>query len=210
MQTVILNNIVYFLGTFAALISRIICPLKTFFLRYRFSRVFHTVRQRSKFYKFGKNTLLSKNCFITGKGKLFIGNNSSILSHAVIETCSQDSTIKIGDNVSLGEYCHITALSNISIGNGTLTGRFVLISDNSHGNTDGAENNIIPLHRTLTTKGGIIIGKNVWIGDKATILQNVNIGDGAIIAANAVVTKSVPPYSVVAGNPARIIKSMKS
>lgn len=52
----------------------------------------------------------------------------------------------------------------------------------------------------------MIIGNNVWIGDKATILPNVSIGNGAIIAANSVVTKDVPEYCIVAGNPAKIIK----
>ena len=51
-----------------------------------------------------------------------------------------------------------------------------------------------------------MIGDNVWIGDKATVLPGVTIGDGAVIAANAVVTKDVPAFTVVAGNPARIIK----
>ena len=56
------------------------------------------------------------------------------------------------------------------------------------------------------SKGPITIGKNVWIGDKATILPGVTIGDGAVIAANAVVTKNVSAYNIVGGNPARIIK----
>ena len=55
----------------------------------------------------------------------------------------------------------------------------------------------------------VVIGENVWIGDKATILPGVSIGDGAVIGANAVVTKDVPPYSVVVGNPAKIINKVK-
>ena len=60
--------------------------------------------------------------------------------------------------------------------------------------------------RSVMSKGPVIIGNDVWIGDKATILPGVTIGDGAVIAANAVVTKDVPAYSVVAGNPAKIVK----
>ncbi len=67
----------------------------------------------------------------------------------------------------------------------------------------GALNHITAINR-------IKIGNNVWIGDKATILPNISIGDGAVIAANAVVTKDVPAYSVVAGNPARIVKQAVS
>ena len=55
-------------------------------------------------------------------------------------------------------------------------------------------------------RGDTVVGNDVWIGQKATILPGVHIGDGAIIAANAVVTKDVPPYSMVAGNPAVVKK----
>ena len=80
------------------------------------------------------------------------------------------------------------------------------ISDNNHGSTDFDTLHEVSVNRKLYTKGPVIIGNNVWIGDKATILGGVTIGDGAVIAANAVVTKDVPAYSVVGGNPARVIK----
>lgn len=57
-----------------------------------------------------------------------------------------------------------------------------------------------------TTKGNVIIGSDVWIGSGATILSGVNIGHGAVIGAKAMVTKNIPPYSIVVGNPGRIIK----
>ena len=95
------------------------------------------------------------------------------------------------------------------IGDGQLTGRYVLITDNAHGENLPNELNIPPLASRVYSSGPVIIGRNVWIGDKATILPNVKIGDGAVIAANAVVTKNVPPYTVVAGCPAKIIKTIK-
>ncbi len=61
-----------------------------------------------------------------------------------------------------------------------------------------------PIH--LRSKGPVVIGNDVWIGYGATILSGVAIGDGAVIAAGSVVAKSVPPYSIVAGNPARVAK----
>jgi acetyltransferase-like isoleucine patch superfamily enzyme len=97
-------------------------------------------------------------------------------------------------------------VNKIIIGNNLLTGKWVTITDNAHGTTDKEALLSPPIERLLSSKGPVIIGNNVWIGDKATILPGVTIGDGAIIGANAVVTKDVPPYSVVVGNPARIIK----
>lgn len=64
--------------------------------------------------------------------------------------------------------------------------------------------------RPLFSKGIVIIEDNVWIGDKATILSGVKIGKGAIIGANAVISKDVPAYGVAVGNPAKVIKIIKN
>lgn len=89
-----------------------------------------------------------------------------------------------------------------------LTGRYVYISDNNHGKTDYESLCQQPAERELDIKGPVIIGSNVWIGDKVTILSGVHIGEGSIIGANSVVTKNFPPYSIVGGGPAHIIKQV--
>ncbi len=66
-----------------------------------------------------------------------------------------------------------------------------------------------PIHRPLVVKGPIVIEDNVWIGERVCILSGVNIGKGAIIAANSVVTHDVPEYCVAAGSPAKVIKQIK-
>ena len=119
-------------------------------------------------------------------------------------------SIEIGDGFSLGEYTHITAIGHMKIGKNLLTGRWVTITDNSHGNTDYESLLIPPTQRPIVSKGNVTIGDNVWIGDKATILPGVTIGDGVVVAANAVVTHDVPAYCVVAGNPAKVIKQVTS
>jgi hypothetical protein len=56
------------------------------------------------------------------------------------------------------------------------------------------------------TKGDVVIGNDVWLGTGATVLSGVTIGDGAVVGAHALVAKAVPPYAIVAGNPARLIR----
>lgn len=145
---------------------------------------------------------------LIGADNIQIGDDCCF-GHELFLTAWMDGRIKIGNNCSFGAYNHISASNEIVFGEGLLTGKWVTIVDNSHGGTTFEELQQRPWLRNIISKGPVIIGKNVWIGDKATILPNVIIGDGVVVAANAVVTKDTPPYSVVAGNPAKIIKQLK-
>ena len=65
---------------------------------------------------------------------------------------------------------------------------------------------VTPTLEELPFKGDTVVGNDVWIGQSVTIMPGVHIGDGAIIAANSVVTKDIPPYHIAGGNPIRIIR----
>lgn len=151
---------------------------------------------------------------ITGGKYISIGANGHI--DKAVRLSAWDSyddyvfspEITIGDNCRIGAFSHITAINKILIGKNVLTGKDILITDNSHGSTSREMLDISPNMRPLESKGPVIIEDNVWIGEKASIMPGVTVGRGAIIAANAVVTRDVPPYCVVGGNPARIIKQM--
>lgn len=166
----------------------------------------------------GKGSSIGIGCELQGGGSknIHIGSHTSIGKHSILgcwvkyKGKTYTPTIKIGDNSSIGEYCHITASQEITIGNGVLTGRFCYVSDNNHGTNDLDVLHQRPSERDLYIKGPVHIGNNVWIGDRACILSGVTIGDGAVIAANAVVTKDVPSYSIVGGVPAKIIKMAKN
>lgn len=156
--------------------------------------------------------MIRRGLSLVGGRYITIGKRSCIGYNCVLSvwkcyTDRENPEIVIGENVNLGDNCHITAINRIIISNGVLTGRFVTISDNNHGETDLKSMLIRPEERQVVSKGEVIIGKNVWIGDKVTILSNVKIGEGAIIGANSVVTKDVPPFSIVAGVPAKVIRS---
>lgn len=166
--------------------------------------------------KVGEHTHLDYPCSLQGGGQrhIFIGHHTNIEGHSILGCWEKygDQTftpsITIGNHCNIGEYNHITACDKIVIGDGLLTGRFVYIGDNTHGGLTMEEKEIPPFRRKLVSKGGISIGKNVWIGDKATILGGVHIGDNVIVAAHAVVTKDVPSNSMVAGIPAKIVKTV--
>lgn len=164
----------------------------------------------------GAGSVIVRPCMLQGDAlkKIHIGENTRIQSHSVLESWNKYGNqvftpdIIIGDNCKIGEYSHITSCNRITIGNGLLTGRFVLISDNSHGGLSLEESNIPPIKRQLVSKGEIIIGNNVWIGDKVTICGGVHIGDNVIIGANSVVTKDIPSNSMAAGIPAKVLKQV--
>lgn len=116
--------------------------------------------------------------------------------------------IIIGRDVRINSTCHIGAINKIVIGDECLLGSHVMIIDHSHGRNEYEELGIHPSKRNLFSRGEIIIGERCWLCENVVILPGVHIGDGCIIGANSVVTKDVPAYSVVAGNPARIVKTI--
>ena len=176
---------------------------------------FYTAWAKYGFNTFGKKSLIDPTSVILNPQYIKIGHDCTIGRFLVLtayDSFNQEAfapEIIIGDNCSIGDSAHITAINRIIVGNNFLAGKNILITDNSHGRSDGKKISIPPLKRHLYSSGPVIIGDNVWIGDKVSILPNVSIGDGCVIGTNAVVTKNVPPYSLVVGNPAKIIKCLQ-
>ena len=168
----------------------------------------------SRFLYAGKHVIFTSVSYLHGEHFIKICNNTNFgkglfLTAWPLTKEVSETLIEIGNHCSFGAYNHITSSNKVYIGDCVLTGKWVTITDNSHGATDKEALKMSPTARPIVSKGPVIIGDNVWIGDKATILPNVKIGRGAVVAANSVVTKDVPPYSVVAGVPAHIIKQNK-
>lgn len=112
--------------------------------------------------------------------------------------------VVLGDHVWIGENFYATAAGGLTIQSGTIISRNVEIWTNNHC-YDAEDLQMIPYDRRMVTKP-VMIGENVWIGSRVIVLPGVTIGEGAVIGAGAVVVKDVPPYAVVGGNPAKVLK----
>ena len=108
--------------------------------------------------------------------------------------------ITVGENVFINACCHFQDHGGVMIGDGCQIGHNVVFATLNHG--------LAPKERKSTYPAPIVLGRNVWVGSNATILQGVTIGDNAVIAAGAVVTKDVAPNTVVGGVPAQFIKNI--
>lgn len=167
----------------------------------------------------GEHSRINYPCSLQGGGQkqISIGDYTSILGNSIlgcwVKYCKQDfhnCYISIGSYCSIGEFNHISACNGIKIGDGLLTGRYVIISDNAHGELSEIESAIRPSQRDLKSKGEIVIGNNVWLADKVAVLSGVHIGNNVIVAANAVVTKDLPDNCIAAGVPAIVVKRLSN
>lgn len=110
--------------------------------------------------------------------------------------------IRIGKDVFINSGCHFQDQGGITIGDGSLIGHNVVLATINH--------DLRPSHNRENHYASINIGKHVWIGSNATILSGVTVGDWSVVAAGAVVTKDVPPFTVVGGIPAKVIKTIEN
>jgi len=150
---------------------------------------------------------------ISGESYISIGDNFRALQNCRFQVIqevniNQSPELSIGNNVSFESNCHIGVVNKIVIEDGVMIASNVFISDHFHGTISKDDFCDIPDKRELSSKGIVLIHKNVWIGDSVCILSGVTIGENAIIGANAVVTKDVPANAVVAGVPAVVIKQL--
>jgi acetyltransferase-like isoleucine patch superfamily enzyme len=127
--------------------------------------------------------------------KIILGNNVRLHKGVEIYLDAPGAKIEIGNRTYINRRSTIACKQEIIIGEDCAISWDVTILDTDYHDIEGQ----------IQTKK-VEIGNRVWIGCKATILKGVRIGDGAIVAAGSVVTKDVPPYSIVAGNPARVIR----
>lgn len=157
----------------------------------------------------GKNLILEDHVSINALSEngIILGDDVSIARDSILfctGIISQKGTgITIGNRTGISARAYLAGQGGITIGDDVIFGPNVQIFSENHNFSDLA----ITIKEQGVTKHAVFIGNNCWIGGDATILAGVTIGDGCVIAAGSVVTKSVPANSIVAGIPAKIVKS---
>lgn len=158
--------------------------------------------------RYGTNIKMSAINSIKGKFKVELFSRSSLEIGSFLMSagpcyikCTEKARCKIGDKVFINHNCSITCTEEITIDDACNIANNVVIVDHDHRlGKYGVEEGLVstPVH----------IGRNVWIGANAVILRGVSIGDGAIIAAGAIVNKDIPAYEIWGGVPAKRIKGL--
>lgn len=168
-------------------------------------RIFFHNKQACLYFLF-HNCKLYKPLFVSDiryillKGRVVILKGTRIEFYKVSTT--YDPLLSIGNKVLIGYNCSFLVSGKLTIGNDCMIASNVLITTENHG-IDLTKGNYI--NQPLNSKD-VIIGNNVWIGEKCVILPGVTIGDNCVIGASSVVTKNVPKDCIACGNPAKVIK----
>ena len=136
---------------------------------------------------------ICKRLFLKTSGKFSVGKG--------VDFCYLGHLIFLDRHVNLGNFLQIKGNGKVNFGKHISMGNDIIIITQNHRYSENKYDGYVV--------GDVLIGDYVWIGDRAIILQGVTIGEYAIIAAGAVVTKNVPAYAIVGGNPAKIINMRK-
>ncbi|MEU8283074.1 acyltransferase [Micromonospora sp. NPDC048905] len=135
-----------------------------------------------------------------------IGDDVIIRAGSYIDAYGDCGYVHIGDRVGVGQYVYIGGNGGVTLEDDVMiSGHSYLVSATRY--TD--PNNAYPYSKQGEARLGIVVRRNAWIAANCTILDGVEIGEGAVVGAGSVVTRDVPPAVVVAGNPARKIRLVK-
>ncbi len=186
---------------FLEMLTRFLCGVRFFSPVGRiFLRAYHLSGLRSAGVSAPASTQLDGSVRVVGTGKVRLGEYCRLGRDVLFET-QGDAEIVIGHHVRINDGSVITAHAGITIGNDTLIGEYVSVRDANHGTVIGE-----PIRKQAHQASAIGIGRDVWISRGCCVLKGVTIGDGAVVGANSVITRDLPPMSICVGAPAKEIR----
>lgn len=203
--------------TFARVVNNLRRPLPDL-LAYLCAKVVSTLWKRS-IMRVGRGFHVCRGALIQGGEHICIGDGfyagQLLWIEAVRQYAEQRYTpeINIGNGVTCSQSVHIAATVRVSIGDGVMFGSRVHVTDHAHGRYHGDEQDspeVPPGQRPLAPGRPVHIERNVWLADGVVVLPGVTIGEGCIVGANSVVSRSLPPRVIAVGAPAVPIKRFEA
>lgn len=157
----------------------------------------------------GQGSFVKRPRTLRGRGRIRFGDNTQVHSNSMIMAVTKyagkpyNPSIHIGSDVYIGQNVYFTALREITISDGCVLSEHVYITDLNHGFSPSGG----PImSQDLECKGPVKIGPNCFLGYRCAVMPGVTLGAWCVVGANSVVTRSFPPYSMIAGSPAQIVK----
>ncbi|HUF97078.1 MAG TPA: DapH/DapD/GlmU-related protein [Ilumatobacter sp.] len=170
-------------------------------------------KQAERFRAFGRGSMIRfPQVALMNEGHIEIGDDTMIGQNITLSAGTipdqegmPECVVKIGDRCLIGQGSGIVGHLSIEIGNDVMTGHLVYITDQNHGFEDVS----MPIRSQWGTNRAVRIGSGSWIGHGSVILPGANIGRNVVIGANSVVRGDIPDYSIAAGVPARVVRTLE-
>ena len=159
---------------------------------------------------FGRGVTLERGSIIDGLSRngIRLGDNVVVGAYSVIRAsspCNVGEGVRIGSNSAVDAYSFIGASGFVSIGDNVIMGQHVSFHAENH-NYDRTD---VPIKNQGGRRLGIVVEDDCWVGSNTTLLDGCHVGRGCVIAAGSVVKGEIPPFSIIAGIPARVLRSRR-
>jgi acetyltransferase-like isoleucine patch superfamily enzyme len=154
----------------------------------------------------GDRSHIDSPAYVVGGKGIRLGSRVQVWRNARLEalpTTAGQGTITLEDDVMLQPYAHLAAVKSVQLGRGVMCGSHVYISDHDH---DFANPDEPAISNNRVIAAPVAIGDYTWLGENVVVLKGVEIGEHCVIGAGSIVTRSIPPYSVAVGAPARVVR----
>ena len=172
-------------------------------------RLLHPYR-RLRFYSFGHGSFVDRPVWLAGVHKISIGNGTVVLRNCSLATSAatwhrEGAAFVIGVNVTVNPHCAFSVTSSLTLEDEVSVGAYSMMVDSLH-RLDGPNE---CYGRNPSVAAPIRVGRGTRVGERVSILRGTNVGRECVIGTNSVVQGRIPDYSIVAGNPARIVGSTR-